>query len=75
MATDPITTRMTKIRQDAGGMLDRMGEAVPQVKYDRTPPFEDYMQRAQQRAAYDPQFADRLAQALQQYHAARQTGG
>jgi hypothetical protein len=72
VAVDPITTRLTKIRADAGGLLDRMNEAVPKARYDRTPPFADYMQRAQQRAAYDPQFADRLAQALQQYHAARQ---
>jgi len=75
MATDPLTERMTRIRRDAGARLDRLSEAIPPARYDRTPPFEQYMARAQATAARDPQFAERLDRAMRQYQAAQQLGG
>jgi hypothetical protein len=77
MATQTfLSERLSKIGQGAAERLDRMSSMVPQPKQPREGlmPFEEYLPRAQAYAAQNPDFAQQLEAAMQQYRAAKGGG-
>jgi len=69
MKTPVVADMLTRVSAKARDRLDSLDGALP-TQQPRVP-FEDYLARAQQRAARDPAFAQELRRALNQYDAIR----
>jgi len=69
MKTPVVADMLTRVSAKARDRLDSLDGALP-AQQPRVP-FEDYLARAQQRAARDPAFAQELRRALNQYDAIR----
>lgn len=67
MKTPVVADMLTRVGSAARDRLDNLGGALPEVK--ARIPFEEYLPRAQARAARDPAYAQELRRALDQYRA------
>ena len=71
MPGNVLTDRLSKVQQQAAGMLDRVSNLVPEAKPPRNQmPFEEYLRRAKVVAAQDAEFGKQLELALEQRAAA-----
>ena len=69
MKTPVVADMLVRVSAKARDRLDSLDGALPEQQ--PRVPFEDYLARAQQRAARDPAFAQELRRALNQYDAIR----